>query len=384
MRQFSGEPARSEIRRIVSPGNLRFAPAVAFGERDTIPTSAPVTVADLDDDGRLDLLQYAAFFGSGTAEMRLIVNRGGGRFERLPEVYFGSTGDSTARVFKILDVNGDDRVDVVTSDLAGVGILPQTSRTPLRFGTYTKLTRAAGCGGFGEAAPVWLIAADVDRDSDLDLVTNVPCGPDPFGRMEVYAGDSGAPMGFAPAVPLPLPGDARLELVSGADLNDDGFLDLVGVQNTGTVSQAVAIWFGGANSTFSSAGTVALVNLQIQPPLHIADLNLDERPDIVVPTHSGPFLILQRPDGSFELPSQVPVSSGLFVSGIVGVSDLDRDGRPDLLGPNSWHRQLPDGSFSTQRRYLSFSPASVVADLDDDGRLDLINGNGPSIILQAH
>jgi hypothetical protein len=354
---------------------------VAFGERDTIPASAPLTVADLDDDGRLDLLQYAAFFSS-TAEMRLIVNRGGGRFERLPEVYLGSTGEPTPRVFAVVDVNGDERVDVVTSDLAGVGILLQTSRTPLRFGTYTRLTRAAGCDF--DAAPVWLIAADVDRDSDLDLVTNVPCGADPFGRMEMYAGDSGAPPGFAPAVPLPLPGDARLQFASGADLNEDGFLDLVGVQSPGTLSQAVAIWLGGANSTFSAAGTVAFVNQQIQPPLHIADLNLDGRSDIVVPITNTPYVILQLADGSFELQPQISVSSGSPVSNVVGVSDLDGNGRPDLLGPSSWHPQLPDGSFASQRRYLTFTPASVVADLDDDGRLDLINGNGPSVTLQAH
>ncbi|MFB6811286.1 FG-GAP repeat domain-containing protein, partial [Streptomyces sp. NPDC056387] len=114
-----------------------------------------VAVADLDGDGRLDLV--TSDFADSTVSV--LLNRGGGDFG--PRVAY-ATGVNPTSV-TTADLNGDARADIVTSDGAG---------------TVSVLTNH-GDGTFGPAAihptgtnPSAVTTADLDGDGRLDLVTS--------------------------------------------------------------------------------------------------------------------------------------------------------------------------------------------------------------------
>ncbi len=127
-----------------------------------------VELADLDADGRIDLLfaNGGDYSTPGTPERnRAFLNRGpGARFEEITDRVFGMEPD-LARVVKARDLDGDGLVDVF------VGTTYQT---------MSRLYAGTGAGGFvevsgrrlprlrlsvGDAEP-----GDVDGDGDLDLV----------------------------------------------------------------------------------------------------------------------------------------------------------------------------------------------------------------------
>ncbi|MDA0327950.1 MAG: VCBS repeat-containing protein [Gemmatimonadetes bacterium] len=127
-----------------------------------------VELADLDGDGRLDLLfaNGGDYSEPGDPELnRSFLNRGPGqRFEEHTEAVFGTTPDLT-RVVKARDVDGDGNVDVFVGN---------TYQTPSR------LFMGTGGGQFVERTATHLPRlrlsigdaefGDVDADGDLDLV----------------------------------------------------------------------------------------------------------------------------------------------------------------------------------------------------------------------
>jgi len=168
-------PAGGERPRPAPPASTQPpapAPLWADATAETIGRTAEwtnkVELADIDGDGRIDLLfaNGGNYSGPGTPEPnRVFVNRGAGtRFvERTAEV-LGGTPD-LARAIKARDVNGDGLTDIL------VGTTFQTQR---------RLFLGTGGGAFREATSTHLPQAvasvgdlefgDVDLDGDLDVV----------------------------------------------------------------------------------------------------------------------------------------------------------------------------------------------------------------------
>lgn len=148
------------------------APLWIDATADLLPATAfwtnKVEVADLDGDGRPDLLfaNGGDYSTPGTPEPnQVFLNRGpGARFADATTQVFGPTPALT-RVIKARDLNGDGLVDIV------VGTTYQTQ---------SRLYLGTGRGAFREVTPTHLPqmplsvgdleAGDADGDGDLDLV----------------------------------------------------------------------------------------------------------------------------------------------------------------------------------------------------------------------
>src|SRR5262249_26086043 len=118
----------------------------------------------------------------------------------------------------------------------------------------------------------------------------------------------------------------------------------------------------------------------------VSDVNRDGRPDLVVAaggrfdpdTNSsidgGVSVLLGNGDGSFQAPRTF--AAGFPTSSVVG-ADANGDGRPDLVtatsgGGVSVLLGNGDGSFQPRKPYAASGGTVAVADVNGDGHTDLV------------
>ncbi len=393
---------------------VRLAEGSAFTQVTTLGnctgTVVALDVADLDRDGDLD----AAAFCEG--EVRLWRNDGTGWTTSL------ITDGGTYTDGLLADLDGDARPDAVAIGADGVLHLWRNGGDP--FGGVWTTTLAMPLGGEGSA----LVSADFNRDGRRDVAASVGAGvrlwqgrDDPFGGAWSY-------LDWAAA------GDSLADLAA-AEVSGDGLPDLLAVDAGGRVlGWAMPFEAGGALS-----GTVAAVTLGTATTsltaLAVADFDRDGRPDVAAvgaytmtawrnggvwggwsastarALSSTPSVLLAADldaDGDLDLASggagalvrfdnrrlhcaarfregaAVAVAERQSDMLAVAAGDLDRDGRPDLVGGDAEGRlvwwQAPADPWTEP--WISTpvgSGAAVLAvaliDADGDGALDVVSGH---------
>lgn len=180
-----------------------------------------------------------------------------------------------------------------------------------------------------------------------------------------------------------------------ADVNGDGFSDIVGFGQTG-----VLVSFGSANGSFSGAGQV-LANFgqasgwstDNQFHRELADVNGDGRADIVGFGIAGTLVSLARADGTFSNPVTGIANFGAnqgwaTQDGFARTTgDVNGDGKADLIGfgyagtlvslgngdGTFQGAKLAIGNFGVEQGWSSDNSFHrTVADVNGDGRDDLI------------
>jgi hypothetical protein len=248
------------ILRPVGGGN--YGPIATFGAGDKPGVLDP---EDLDNDKDLDLVVATEVETSpGTFESRVAVHRnmdGSGTFGTPPTFYaVGVTADLTTA-----DVNEDLYPDVLLADAssAAIGIL---------------LNEADGTASLQGAVaqpitgiPISLVAADVDGDTDPDIAAVVDTGG-PTRELAVLSNliDGGTELQFLEEPAPPVADDPLL--VTAADVDQDGFVNLV------TVNEA-----GGSLADAGAGGTAGSVTALVscpadcaQPPLGDGQVDVSE------------------------------------------------------------------------------------------------------------
>ncbi len=192
-------------------------------------------LVDVDGDGRRDLVSGRAFL-AGTWRLRR-----------------GQAGDAWSEPeILVIDVNPSSRIEVVDLDADGRDDL-LTVPPPGVVGRVRIYPNSAS-GVFGE--PVVLsgpvdapdptriaTAADVDRDGDLDIVTEFRQAPGPLGAIEIHANDGTGGFTFAGWRPW----SGRSAIAAG-NLDGDGFADVVGVRDEVGQQGRLAVLMGSAEA----------------------------------------------------------------------------------------------------------------------------------------
>jgi hypothetical protein len=240
------------------------------------PHPHAVVLADLDGDGRLDLL-----VDDRRGEAVLVLRGAGdGRFEQ-PGTAIPVGGDPY-RGMVAADIDGDGALDLLTPNPRDVGVRLASGRGAAPAGgggRQLALDEAPAAGGdrplaFDEAPPVpapgpfSLGVADLTGDGALDLV--VASENDGFVRL--FAGDGAG--GFGPAEDSVAIAPSEGLAVATGDVNGDGVADAVVTSYT---SPTVAIMLGG--ETIRRATVEATVNPW---GLDLADMNGDGIDDPVI------------------------------------------------------------------------------------------------------
>jgi hypothetical protein len=126
-------------------------------------TNRWVTAADVDGDGKTDVVMYES--GSGY----LSVRRGLGPnrlFADSPSTYFSTGGDSARDWFLMADVNGDGKSDAILYDTASGLLVVARGNAG---GTFTSPTETYFSTG-GDRADDWFLMADVNKDGRPDAI----------------------------------------------------------------------------------------------------------------------------------------------------------------------------------------------------------------------
>lgn len=364
-----GGDARAEMYGIAGDGSLELVGTQRFGSGSTA-----VTVADLDNDGRPELLRIAG----QRIEIHVADGRGGLPLVRTIEIPQHTFGTSDR--LPIGDFDGDGIIDLIIPD------------TEFEGGLTNAFLR--GLGDIAFEAPVLLPIAerlssgwgrDVTGDGVLDLV-----GAASRHSWQVYANQCT----FAPPIPVPAAGVAA-QLDTG-DLTGDGDPEIVaalpdqgGLQvfvNQLGASDPIAPWLTLAPQ---AAG---------ERPVAVAlgDLDGDGWLDAVVADDAaaegadGLRVFLNAADGSgvFIAPDEpLALAPGLVVDPRdVAVADFDGDGVRDIVVANAGRsdgarggsvvvlRNGGDGfAFTVLAELATARGAGVLdpCDIDDDKDLDL-------------
>jgi hypothetical protein len=346
---------------IIVCGSVTFAQPVSFTRTD-IPTglsmNGPLVAADFTGDGMLDLLvnshSLAENFG-----IYLLVGNGDGTFAPPARVFAPPFGSA----LNVADVNGDGRLDILFLSIDfelwvllgdGTGAFQTLVRSPgigasgrslvvadlnrdgkpdialcnQNGGVTIALGNGDGSFNAGGTFPIGggvvangLAAADLNGDGNVDLAATNPGAPDLFQGTTVSVllgrgdGTFGPPTDF-------LVGTTP-QAVIATDFNRDGNIDLAVVNVFG---HGVSVLLGQGNGTFLPKTDYTTDAFPVA--VAAADLNGDSHLDFAVCAPPDVLSIFAgKGDGNFGARQDVAAAGAC---GSIATGDFNHDGRTDV------------------------------------------------------
>lgn len=344
----SGESSR--IYLLLGKGDGTFQSAKEVQHRDG---TGGLLLADFNGDGNLDFASSTTYDIEHYTDVSVVLGNGDGTFQPVIQTDFGSYP-----VMSAVDLNGDDKLDLVNSS-GGVAL-------------------GNGDGTFGptqffnmEGADTILFVADVNGDGKLDLY-----GAGESGTLVVARGRGDGTFVAARTYR----GLAFISSAAIGDFNGDGHLDAVAA-NLGT-NLSGQVLLGDGNGGFTAGANFSVGAGAGR--CGAGDLNNDGKLDLVCAGTYDISTLLGRGDGTFE-----PYRTfGELQTGIsVALGDFNKDGRLDVAATDYYGGAISvflgngDGSLQSQVSYTAGTKPSglVQADIDSDGNLDLIATNSGDV-----
>jgi hypothetical protein len=338
------------------------------------------TLADMDGDGILDLV---AVDSATPGNLWVVQGMGGGIFSSTPtsSALSGPVGYDVV----FADLNGDGLLDITANDsTSGV----QTVFLATAPGVFAPGATFDTADGVHDACSTTV--GDLNGDGFPEIV-NANCGDN---NITIFVNDEHGsfPLGgtyYVPGVAAGAGGIAASNAflnpigVTVADLNGDGFGDVISTNNAGG---DVTVLLSNGDGTVQTPTFGFTTGGHLSVEAMVADLNGDGLADIIVPDGEYSLVYMKGyGDGTFRaaMDYYTPASDNGEPFGFdIATGDFNGDGLPDVVVGNQLDAAVgitvflsrPDGSMQPGVNYgLGGGMAHVaVADLDGDGVLDIV------------
>jgi hypothetical protein len=324
-----------------------------------------VAVADFNNDGNDDVAVIN--FSSNTVSV--LFGNGDGTLQPNVQYATGSRPVSLA----VGDFNRDGAPDLAVGNGTTVSILLNK-----KDGTFLSRVEYAVQGA------AWVTVGDFNEDGIPDLAVANDLD---LGSINVLLGNGDGTFGKAVGYSTGL--DSDPVFVITADFNHDSHLDLVAAN---LLRNRVAVLLGNGDGTFQ--GHVDYATVSGPRSLTVGDFNHDGNLDLAAVSGGilGLSILLGNGDGTFQPHTDYKIE-GLLAH--LSVADFNRDGNLDLAvttlvqlhGHQAQLAVFPgegDGAFRSPVEYeigsFPYSAYSAVGDFNKDGVPDLVVSDSPTTI----
>jgi hypothetical protein len=258
---------------LLGNGDGTFQSVVNYASGGYGPMS--VAAADVNGDGKADLLVANWSASASGATVGVLLGNGDGTFQ--PAVTYRS-GGVTALSVAVADVNDDGKPDLLVANfwasfqnpIGTVGVLLGNGD-----GTFQSAVAYATGGTGGPNVGGSVTVADVNGDGKPDLLA----ANEGNATVGVLLGNGDGT--FQPVVTYGSGGSGANSVAVG-DVNGDGKPDLIVA--TSFPSATVGVLMGNGDGTFQSAVTYGSGGLNRASSVAVADVNGDGKPDLLVGT----------------------------------------------------------------------------------------------------
>jgi hypothetical protein len=310
----SGQYGYQTLTVLTNNGNGTFSPCSTNGPSGGA-FEYSVVAGDFNQDGKVDLV---SLHEASPKNLTLLTNDGTGIFSAAKTLNTAFPPTSICGA----DVNGDGYPDLIVAHgyFAAVSIFTNDGAGNL----VLSATNSVGTG------PNCMVAVDVNGDKKADLITaNQGVYPTYVGSITVLT-NTGSGIFVANATyAMPY----SLSSIVAADVNGDGYPDLIAASRSGVTSQGVLIVLTNNGSGNFSSNAVYLVG-QGTSSLAAADMNGDGKVDLICANAGDNNVMVLTNDGRGNFTIACTNCAGPSPGALV-VADVNGDGKPDVISANS-------------------------------------------------
>ena len=330
-------------------------------------TVSAATTADMNGDGKMDIVSVGNISGKGVVSVSM--NNGDGTYTQGRQYY---TGNSPVAV-KVGDFDGDGKQDIVTLAAYYTGALTTLNGNGdgsfQPYVSYTVLT-----------PPTDVEVRDVNGDGHPDLVAV----NDYFSTLSVFTNTG---LGkFGPKVDYAA--GSQPWSVGTADFNGDGKADAVATNLSGTAG-GLGFFAGNGTGGFGARVGVAIGAGTGASALTIGDFNGDGKQDVAVASTSGSTtvnVLLGNGDGTFQTGVNYNVG---YIPIDIKQGDFNHDGKIDLVERTTagYVIEAGNGDGTFQPAIIAAGGAgnsSLIADFNGDGATDIASTSAGTVIVQIN